>query len=117
MLQFYVPVDITWRRIRDKIPEERHNIAQIVMRTGLVMFVVGIAAAAGHHLDILIDLVGAVFLSTLGLLIPAVIDIVMYWKRWGSYNWILVKDSLIIFISLFGLVSGTYIAIHNVIKE
>ncbi|XP_018577492.1 proton-coupled amino acid transporter-like protein pathetic isoform X2 [Anoplophora glabripennis] len=113
MLQFYVPIDITWRRIKDRIPEKRHNISQILLRTGAVIFVTGIAASAGHHLDALIDLVGAIFLSTLGLLVPAFIDIIMNWRNWGLLNWILYKNILIMGMSLFGLLSGSYYAILN----
>ncbi|KAJ8922891.1 hypothetical protein NQ315_007927 [Exocentrus adspersus] len=116
MLQFYVPIDITWRRIKDRIPEKRHNITQIGLRTGAVIFITAIAASAGHHLDSLIDLVGAIFLSTLGLLVPAFIDIVVNWGNWGFQRWVLYKDILIMAISLFGLFSGSYYAILNMTK-
>ncbi|KAJ8970843.1 hypothetical protein NQ317_019115 [Molorchus minor] len=116
MLQFYVPIDITWRRLKDRIPEKRHNLSQILLRTCAVVFVTGIAAAAGHHLDSLIDLVGAIFLSTLGLLVPALIDIVGNWNEWGALKWLLYKDIVIIGLSLFGLFSGSYYAILNMIK-
>lgn len=116
MLQYYVPIDITWRRLKDSIPESRHNISQIALRTGAVMFVTGIAAAAGHHLDALIDLVGAIFLSTLGLLVPAVIEMIIHWRNWGYLNWILYKDFFIIVLSLFGLVSGSYYAVLSMVK-
>ncbi|KAJ8937079.1 hypothetical protein NQ314_012040 [Rhamnusium bicolor] len=100
----------------DRIPQKRHNISQIVLRTGAVMFVTAIAAAAGHHLDALIDLVGAIFLSTLGLLVPAFIDIVVNWNNWGALHWVLFKNFIIIILSLFGLFSGSYYAILNMTK-
>ncbi|XP_060530580.1 proton-coupled amino acid transporter-like protein pathetic isoform X2 [Cylas formicarius] len=116
MLQFYVPLDITWRRIKDKIPQNRHNISQILLRTGIVIFITGIAAAAGHHLDALIDLVGAVFFSTLGLLVPAVIEIIVDWDGdWGVLYWRLIKDLAIICLAIFGLISGSYSAIQSVL--
>lgn len=117
MLQFYVPMDITWRNIKDRIPEERHNLSQVIMRTTCVCFVVGVAAAAGHHLDALIDLVGALFLSTLGLVVPAILDIVVKWKNWGYFNWILFKDVILIIFGLFGTISGSYFAINNFLKS
>lgn len=113
MLQFYVPMDITWRNLKDKIPEEKHNIAQIVMRTTFVCFVVGVAAAAGHHLDALIDLVGALFLASLGLVVPAILDIIVKWKDWGNLNWILFKDIILIIFGLFGTISGSFYAVNN----
>ncbi|KAJ8945422.1 hypothetical protein NQ318_009878, partial [Aromia moschata] len=116
MLQYYVPIDITWRRIKDRIPQKRHNLVQILLRTGAVAFITAIAASAGHHLDSLIDLVGAIFLSTLGLLVPALIDIIVNWRNWGMLNWVLFKNIFIICLSLFGLVSGSYYAILAMIK-
>ncbi|XP_048517035.1 proton-coupled amino acid transporter-like protein CG1139 isoform X2 [Dendroctonus ponderosae] len=111
MLQFYVPLDITWNRIKHRIPENRHNISQILLRTGLVIFVTGIAAAGGEHLGVLIDLVGAIFFSTLGLFVPALIEIIVDWDEgWGRFQWRLIKDVLIMTLAVFGLVSGSYYA-------
>ncbi|KAF7283546.1 proton-coupled amino acid transporter-like protein pathetic [Rhynchophorus ferrugineus] len=112
MLQFYVPMEITWNRVKHRIPKNRHNISQILLRTGLVTFVTGIAAAGGEHLGTLIDLVGAIFFSTLGLFVPALIEIIVDWEEgWGRYNWRLIKDVMIMILACFGLVSGSYYAI------
>lgn len=116
MLQYYVPIDITWRRLEPYIPKDKQNIVQILWRILTVSFIVGVAAAAGDHLGPLIDLLGAVFFSTLGLFIPTFLDIIVHWKKWGKFNWILVKDLLLIFFFLFGLSSGTYYAVLNFIK-
>lgn len=117
MLQFYVPMDIAWRNIKDRIPEERYNMAQIIMRTGFVCCIVGIAAAAGHHLDALIDLVGALFLATLGLVVPSILDIIVRWNNWGFLKWILFKDIVLVVFGLFGTISGSYYAIMNFVKS
>lgn len=109
-------MEITWRKIHRKIPEKRHNIGQIIMRTIFVTVIVGVGAAAGHHLDALIDLVGALFLATLGLFIPPILDIIVKWKNWGRWNWILYKNLALALLGLFGIVSGTYIALKNFVK-
>ncbi|XP_023020925.1 proton-coupled amino acid transporter-like protein pathetic [Leptinotarsa decemlineata] len=113
MLQYYVPTEITWRKIRPKIPEKHHNIAEIITRTLLVCFIVSIAAAAGRNLGPLIDMAGAIFLATLGFLIPAVLDIVINWGNWGKFNYILVKDLLLCIFSLLGTAAGTHSAIKG----
>ena len=64
-LQFYVPVDILWRKIQHRIPAPRHNIAQIAMRTGIIL-ITGAIAAAVPKLEPFISLVGSVFFSILG---------------------------------------------------
>lgn len=115
MPQFYVPMDIIWNRIKHRTPKEKENLAQITMRTIFVTVIVGVAAAAGHHLDALIDLVGALFLATLGLVMPSLLDLIVKWKEWGRWNWILYKDIILLIIGLFGVISGTYNALRNFI--
>ncbi|XP_023022900.1 proton-coupled amino acid transporter-like protein pathetic isoform X2 [Leptinotarsa decemlineata] len=117
MLQYYVPIDITWRRLKPHISKEKQNLAQIALRTATVTFIVGVAAAAGDRLGALIDLLGAIFFSTLGLFVPSLLDIIVNWKNWGRWNWILMKDILLLVFFLFGFVTGTYYALLNFIKD
>jgi hypothetical protein len=62
-----VPNDIIWRRIQHRFPKEKHNIAQICIRSGVIL-IMGAVAAAVPDLEPFIALVGAVFFSTLGKL-------------------------------------------------
>jgi len=117
MLQFYIPTDIMWKRLKQKIPEEKHNIAQIWLRIIMVAIVTAIAIAGGEDLGSLIDLVGAIFFSSLGFLVPAVLEIIIqYDEGWGAFHWKLVKNIFIILVALFALVSGSYYAILKMIK-
>jgi proton-coupled amino acid transporter len=71
------------------------------------------------NLGPLITLIGAVCLSTLGLMFPALIEIVTYWERpgMGRYNWRLWKNLLLILFGVIGFITGTYVSIvefnHN----
>lgn len=65
-LQFYVPIDILWRKIQQSIPKNRHNLSQILFRAGII-FIMGGVAAAVPKLDPFIGLVGSVFFSILGI--------------------------------------------------
>jgi solute carrier family 36 (proton-coupled amino acid transporter) len=64
-LQFFVPNDIVWRRIQHRFAKEKHNITQILIRSGTIL-IMGAVAAAVPDLEPFIGLVGAVFFSTLG---------------------------------------------------
>lgn len=64
-LQFYVPMDILWRRIGPSIPKDKHNVSQILFRAGIILIMGGVAAAV-PKLDPFIGLVGSVFFSILG---------------------------------------------------
>ncbi|XP_019764767.1 proton-coupled amino acid transporter-like protein pathetic isoform X2 [Dendroctonus ponderosae] len=117
MLQFYIPTDIMWKRLRSKIPEQKHNVSQIWLRIIMVAVVTAIAIAGGEDLGSLIDLVGAIFFSSLGFLVPAVLDIIANVEEgWGRCHWKLLKNLFIIFLALFALVSGSYYAILDMLK-
>lgn len=58
-------MDILWRKMNHKVPKERHNITQIIMRTGIILLMGGVAMAV-PNLEPFIGLVGAIFFSILG---------------------------------------------------
>ncbi|KAL1506633.1 hypothetical protein ABEB36_005958 [Hypothenemus hampei] len=117
MLQFYIPTDILWRRLKQMVPEEKYNICQIWLRIIMVAVVTAIAIAGGEDLGSLIDLVGAIFFSSLGFLVPAILDIIVNFDDgWGPFHWKLLKNLCIIFLALFALISGSYYAILDMIK-
>lgn len=64
-LQFFVPMDILWRKMSPRIPKERHNMSQILFRAGVILIMGGISAAV-PKLEPFIALIGSVFFSLLG---------------------------------------------------
>ena len=114
-LQFYVPMDILWRKIQDKIPKHKHNISQILIRTGIIILT-GVVAAAVPDLEPFIGLVGAVCFSVLGLLVPAVVETVYLWpNKLGAYKWMLWKNIILSAFSIFALISGSIVAIEDIV--
>ncbi|XP_063823881.1 proton-coupled amino acid transporter-like protein pathetic [Ostrinia nubilalis] len=115
-LQFYVPMEMVTRLLGTR-GENYQNVIQISIRTGMVAFSVAIGAAF-PSLELVISFVGAVFFSTLGLLIPAVVDTVYNWDRdLGFMKYVLWKNILISIISLVCLVSGAYTSIQGMFEE
>lgn len=79
----------------------------------------GIAIAI-PHLGPLISLVGAVCLSTLGLMFPALIEIVTFWDTpggLGAGNWKIWKNVVVIAFGMLGFVTGTYVSLQEFIAE
>lgn len=75
-------------------------------------------AAAFPNLELVISFVGAVFFSTLGLFIPAVVDTVYNWDtRLGPFKYVLWKNLLIVLISLVALFSGAYVSVQGMIED
>lgn len=81
-LQFYVPMEIIWKGLQPHFTK-RPLIAEYAVRTFLVVATIGIAAAI-PNLGPFISLVGAVCLSTLGIMFPAIIEVVTFWEKDGD---------------------------------
>lgn len=73
-------------------------------------------AAAVPNLGPFISLIGAVCLSTLGLMFPAIIEIVVYWEEpgLGRFNWRLWKNLLLIMFGIVGFLTGTYVSLLEI---
>lgn len=62
------------------------------------------------------SLIGAVCVSTLGFIFPAIIEMITYYDRpgYGFLNWILWKDILLVLFGIGSFVIGTYISILEI---
>ncbi|XP_039746268.1 proton-coupled amino acid transporter-like protein pathetic [Pararge aegeria] len=116
-LQFYVPMEKVNRLLAKRKSDRFENVIQVGIRTSLIIIVVAVAVAF-PNLELVISLVGAIFFSTLGLLIPALIDTVYRWDRGlGRCNYVLIKNAIIMIISIVALVSGSYVSIMEMIHD
>ncbi|XP_063239964.1 proton-coupled amino acid transporter-like protein pathetic isoform X2 [Bacillus rossius redtenbacheri] len=116
-LQFYVPMEIIWKAVSHRFGAHKLK-AEYIIRAVLVVATVGIAAAI-PNLGPFISLVGAVCLSTLGIMFPAIIETVTYWETPGTgrFNWILWKNLLIVLFGFLGFATGTYSSVAEIIAE
>ena len=82
----------------------------------------GIAMAI-PDLEDLISLIGAVASSTLALIFPSILSIMIFWPIRREVSWLgclpwsvwVVKDALIALLGVVGTVFGTYASIDNII--
>jgi len=72
-------------------------------------------AIAVPNLGPIISLVGALCFSTLGLLVPAVIETVTFWEH--DLGWRLWKNIFVILFALLALLTGSYASILEIISE
>ncbi|XP_047989094.1 proton-coupled amino acid transporter-like protein pathetic [Leguminivora glycinivorella] len=116
-LQLYVSMEIITRLTKSHLSTKFENAFQITIRTVIVILAVGVAAAF-PNLELVISFVGAVFFSTLGLLFPAIIEIVYRWDRGtGRFNYIIYKNILIATVAIVALVSGAYVSVVGLIDQ
>ncbi|XP_021709821.1 proton-coupled amino acid transporter-like protein CG1139 isoform X2 [Aedes aegypti] len=115
-LGFYVPMEIIWRRIETKIPEDHHNVAQIAIRFGLMTILTAISVGV-PDLQLFVGLVGSFCSSNLVLLVPVLVDTVFRWPNdYGPCGWIILKNVILAVFGVLLLVFGTYSSIRRIIK-
>ncbi|KAM3968090.1 proton-coupled amino acid transporter-like protein pathetic [Aphomia sociella] len=114
-LQFFVVIDIFTKYTEPRIKEKYRFTMQIVARTVGVCCCVAIGIAL-PLLEQIINIVGAFFYSTLGLIIPGIIETVFRWNNLGKFNWIFWKNLLIVLFGLTSLISGCTVTIMDIIK-
>ncbi|XP_031339712.1 proton-coupled amino acid transporter-like protein pathetic isoform X2 [Photinus pyralis] len=106
-LQMYVALDIIWKKVDNRIVGSvKRNVTQVITRCLFVAGTVGIAAAV-PNLEHIIGLVGSICLSIIGVLLPAVIETVVYWEySFGCMRWKLIKNAFLAILAIFALISG-----------
>ncbi|XP_034825411.1 proton-coupled amino acid transporter-like protein pathetic [Maniola hyperantus] len=115
-LHFYVVVDVLSKHLKAHIKKQHMNMAQIVMRIVIVCFCGGIGIAL-PMLEQIINIVGALFYSILGLIIPGIVETVCRWEDLGRFNWVLWKNILIVLFGFCSLISGMTVTISDIIAN
>lgn len=112
-LQFYVPMEIIWKNVRHRF-QDRENVAEYTLRIGMVIGTVLLAIAL-PNLGPFITLIGAVCLSTLGMMFPAIIELVAFWNHpdYCDSKWFLYKNGFLIVFGVLGFVTGTIVSIQE----
>lgn len=86
--------------------ESRPTIANYVLRTILVICSVLLAIVV-PTISPFVGLIGAVCFTILGLLIPVAIEMITFWDEgFGPFNWIIIKNIIIVIVGLIAAVSG-----------
>ncbi|XP_055331791.1 proton-coupled amino acid transporter 1-like [Paramacrobiotus metropolitanus] len=115
-LQFYVPFEILWPTVKKRLRTPLQvKIGEYLFRTGIVIFTFLLAVAI-PKLGLFISLVGAVGSSSLALIFPPVLETVTYgWQNQGKLHWKLIKNAAIFIFGILGFVTGTYVAILEIV--
>ncbi|XP_044734321.1 proton-coupled amino acid transporter-like protein CG1139 [Chrysoperla carnea] len=118
-LQAYVPVYILWTTYLEKYLENSNR--KVLWEYGLrvlTVIVTYIFAVTIPRIGLFISLVGCLCLSTLGLAFPAIIEMCTYWpNNLGRFNYILIKDILLIIAGIIGFFVGTYTSIYAIVQS
>ncbi|KAJ8865750.1 hypothetical protein PR048_033271 [Dryococelus australis] len=119
-LQCYIAIDITWNHyLLPRLETHRHRaFIEYVVRCCLVL-ITFLLAVAIPNLELFISLFGALCLSALGIISPAIIETATFWysRDRSHFYGMLLKNLLITLFGLFGLVVGTYTALAAIVDK
>lgn len=79
----------------------------------MISVAIGVALPLLEHI---INIVGALFYSILGLIIPAVVETIFRWEDLGRLNWILWKNIIIAVFGIIMLISGCTVTVMDIVK-
>lgn len=93
-----------------------NSIENYFLENYTLLFIVLLAVAI-PNLELFISLFGALCLSALGLVFPALIQLFTYWKQISGLTKVLMilKNAVIVIIGLIGLFVGTYTSLSEII--
>ncbi|KAH8305125.1 hypothetical protein KR059_009371 [Drosophila kikkawai] len=119
-LSGYVVINIIMTHYWNKHGKLKHAKVKETLLRILFVVVSTLNGVLAPHLGPLLSLVGAFTISLLNLIIPALMEICLYYPpefSYGRLKWKLWKDIIIIIIGTIILVEGTYFAIVAMVKE
>lgn len=116
-LQFFIPMDILVRKLEERLAKNR-NMKEIGLRT-IIMVIMGATAIAVPDLEPFIALVGAVFFGSLGLFVPAFIEIIFLqtYEGFGPLKWKLWKNIGLMLFAIIAMFAGAYVSIEDIIHS
>ncbi|KAL7395343.1 hypothetical protein ABVT39_014872 [Epinephelus coioides] len=114
-LQFYVPAEILIPPFVARVSERWEKIVDLLLRSFLVIFTCALAILI-PELDLVISLVGSISSSFLALIFPPILQILTFYTE-GLSPLVILKNIVISVFGLVGFVTGTYIAIEQIITR
>merc|ERR1711892_19068 len=118
-LQFYVVMDIIGPNIiKPNVSDRMYPFVEWITRVLLTVLTLGMAATV-PWLDLLVSLLGAIKMSTLSLMAPALVDSAAHWNSDSKpvFVYRCIKNVFIFTIGFLACVIGTYISTMEIVKN
>ena len=117
-IQFFIPIQIMFPVVQSKLKIAKRNplISEMIFRVFMVLVTFAVAYLV-PNLGLLISLIGAVCSTSLALVFPVLIELLVTTRNDESPKKIaLIKSSLIILLAAIGFVSGGYESLREIVK-
>merc|ERR1711892_29092 len=118
-LQFYVVMDIIGPNIiKPNVSDRMYPFVEWITRVLLTVLTLGMAATV-PWLDLLVSLLGAIKMSTLSLMAPALVDSAAHWNSDSKpvFVYRCIKNVFIFTIGFLACVIGTYISTMEIVEN
>jgi proton-coupled amino acid transporter len=66
-------------------------------------------------IDLFIAFIGAVGCTTLSVIVPPILDLLVFWQLEGYSKQLLVKDLFILAFGVYIFLAGTYLSLHDIL--
>jgi solute carrier family 36 (proton-coupled amino acid transporter) len=116
-IQFFVAIQIMFPVIRQSSIIAKHHpfISELVFRT-LMVLVTFLVAELVPNLSLLLSLIGSVCSTVLALVLPPLMEfIIAACEEKGASWFIIIKNSIILVLSLLGFLTGGYESLSAII--
>uniref|UniRef100_A0A7E4WA27 Aa_trans domain-containing protein n=1 Tax=Panagrellus redivivus TaxID=6233 RepID=A0A7E4WA27_PANRE len=113
-LQFYVPMERIEKYITRKAPAEKHIRYIYAARFGIVIATLCIAELV-PHLALFIALIGAVACTSLALLFPPIIDLLVCYAQNRLTPQVWLINGFMLLFAVIGFITGTYSALSDIV--
>lgn len=118
-IQFFVAIQIMFPNIQkmNDFSKTHPLIGELTFRTFMV-FVTLTVAILIPELDLLLSLIGAVCSTVLALVLPPLMEFILVPCEEKQNKWlVIVKNSVILFISLLGFLTGGYESLSAILAK
>lgn len=114
---FFIAMEILMKKIENKITKSR-NLYEFLIRTAVLLFM-GTMSYTIPDIGLFISLVGGFSSVSLGFIVPILIETVFLQSQggFGTRNWKLWKNALLMIFSLTAMVTATYLSVKDVIES
>jgi solute carrier family 36 (proton-coupled amino acid transporter) len=117
-VQFYVAIQIMFSSIRSSVKTaDRHPfVSELVFRSVMVLVTFSVAVLV-PNLGLLLSLIGAACSTGLVMIFPPLMELMLMFSGENGISWfVVIKDSIILLISLFGFLTGGYESLSRIIE-
>uniref|UniRef100_A0A182N1B3 Amino acid transporter transmembrane domain-containing protein n=1 Tax=Anopheles dirus TaxID=7168 RepID=A0A182N1B3_9DIPT len=117
-LQFFVAIMIMWPMVESRVAVARKHpvYCEMVFRI-LMVLVTFLVAECVPNLGAFISLIGAFCSSSLALMFPPLIELIVAWTNGTLRFWLVAKNAIILMLAFLGFATGTYESMSAIARD